>query len=414
MSRSRIRALLLLAFPGFMIGPAASGQDAVELKVVRISDHAIIVRHKVPQFTNMIALDTQDGIVVIDAGSSAAVAAAARERIQEEFGKDRFAYLINTHDHGDHTYGNQAFADVTIVGHQDVQAQMEAGEERRHQTRQQLEGAVAGLTQRLAGMEPGSDQAEGLQKTITYYRTLAEGLGEGFRLTPPNRTFTDEMTLDLGDRTLELSYFGKAHSDTDILIFCPEEGLLATGDLFSPGNDLYIDSERVPFIPRWLENLDWVLSEGTEVNTVLPAHEDPLPLEELTRVRESVRERKAALDGKESAFFDFRDVYEQDGVDAALQRMDELKAQPDAFFFFHAEFDSFVYRLMLDEDLEQAIPLFEKLAILFPEVPNAFDSLGEAYMRADRLDEAVSAFQKCLELDPEHQNAQRRLAEIGR
>ena len=414
MSRSRIRALLLLAFPGFMIGPAASGQDAVELKVVRISDHAIIVRHKVPQFTNMIALDTQDGIVVIDAGSSAAVAAAARERIQEEFGKDRFAYLINTHDHGDHTYGNQAFADVTIVGHQDVQAQMEAGEERRHQTRQQLEGAVAGLTQRLAGMEPGSDQAEGLEKTITYYRTLAEGLGEGFRLTPPTRTFTDEMTLDLGDRTLELSYFGKAHSDTDILIFCPEEGLLATGDLFSPGNDLYIDSERVPFIPRWLGNLDWVLSEGTEVNTVLPAHEDPLPLEELTRVRESVRERKAALDGKESAFFDFRDVYEQDGVDAALQRMDELKAQPDAFFFFHAEFDSFVYRLMLDEDLEQAIPLFEKLAILFPEVPNAFDSLGEAYMRADRLDEAVSAFQKCLELDPEHQNAQRRLAEIGR
>ena len=94
-------------------------------------------------------------------------------------------------------------------------------------------------------------------------------------------------------------------------------------------------------------------------------------------------------------------------------RLDELKAQPERFYFFHGEFDSFVYRLMLDDDLHRAIPLFEKLADLFPEVPNAFDSLGEAYLRADREDEAATAFEQCLELDPDHQNARRRLSEIG-
>ena len=61
---------------------------------------------------------------------------------------------------------------------------------------------------------------------------------------------------------------------------------------------------------------------------------------------------------------------------------------------------------------EAAVPLFEKLAVLFPEVPNAFDSLGEAYLRAEREEEAATAFNTCLQLDPEHQNAQRRLAQI--
>ena len=51
-------------------------------------------------------------------------------------------------------------------------------------------------------------------------------------------------------------------------------------------------------------------------------------------------------------------------------------------------------------------------ATLFPDEPNAFDGLGEAYLRAEREEEAAATFEGCLELDPEHQNALMRLAQI--
>lgn len=404
--------ICLVSFLLSLAPTQGQGQETVEFDVVHLSDHAVIVRQAGPQPTNLIALNAGVGIVVIDTGVSTAVAEAARRRIEEIFGRADFAYLINTHEHGDHTYGNQAFADVTIVGHREVPARMEANETQRHRTHQQVMAGLAALGERMAGMDPASEEAARLQGTVAYYQLLATGLGEAFRLTPPTVTFSQDTTLDLGDSALELVWFGKAHSDSDILIFWPEEGLLATGDLFAPGYDPYLDSERVSFLPRWTEMLNWALDQERGVKTVVPAHGDTLSISELVRVRDYVKTQQDLLEGKSSAFLDFRETFEGEGLEAALRRMDELRAQPDAFFFFHAEFDSFVYGLMLEEALDQAIPLFEKLAVLFPEVPNAFDSLGEAYLRAEREEEASTAFDTCLQLDPEHQNAQRRLAQI--
>ena len=397
----------------FTTGAAAQTADKLHIDVVRLSDRVLIARPTGPQPTNTIAVATERGIVVVDPGISPALAEAKRRRIAEEFGRNDFLYAVDTHDHGDHTYGNQAFADLTIVGHRDVPSGMEANDQARERTRTQINAALPRLRERLAGMEAGSEAAESLGETIAFYEAVASGLGEGFRLTPPTETFADRESLDLGDDTLELVYFGKAHSDTDILVFFTREGLLATGDLFYPDNDLYIDSERVPFLSRWADNLDWILDPDTGVRTVVPGHEDPLPLEEVARIRDFVREQAPLFEGKSSAFFDFRDTFRKDGVEAGLRRMSELKEQPDRFYFLHPEFDSFVYRLMLDDHLGDAIPLFEKLAKLFPEKPNAFDSLGEAYFRADRKDEAKAAFQRCLELDPENRNARARLAELG-
>jgi len=406
------RILFGAVVAGLAAHAGAQAQEAVELEVVRLSPHAILVSPAGPQPTNTIAVETERGIVVIDPGISPIVAGAKRERIAEEFGRRDFAYVIDTHEHGDHTYGNQAFDDATIVGHAAVPLKMEAGEEQRERTRAQITAVLPHLRERLAGLDPGSEEASGLQETIAFYDALANGLGDGFRLTPPTETFGDRMTLELGDQSAELIWFGKAHSDTDILIFFPREGLLATGDLFFPDNDLYIDSERVPFLSRWAEKLDWILDPARDIRTIVPGHGDPLPLEEVARIRDFVAAERPGFDGKRSAFFAFRDVYEDEGVEAGLRAMDDLGSQPDAYFFLHPEFDSFVYGLMLEDRLDQAIPLFEKLAELFPEVPNAFDSLGEAYIRAERTEAAEAAFQRCLALDPDHENARRRLDEI--
>ena len=84
----------------------------------------------------------------------------------------------------------------------------------------------------MATLDPDSDEAKNLHHRIAFDERLHKGLSEGFKLIPPSKTFNDRMTLDLGDLTLKLYYFGRAHSGSDILIQVPEEELLLTGDLF--------------------------------------------------------------------------------------------------------------------------------------------------------------------------------------
>jgi glyoxylase-like metal-dependent hydrolase (beta-lactamase superfamily II) len=349
---------------------------------------------------------------VIDTEVAPTFAEAIRRKIEEVFGRSDFAYVINTHDDGDHTYGNQVFADATIIGMDSVPAAMEGSEEQRQRTIQQVSAALPRLRQVLEGLDPASERGRQMAANVAYYETLLSGLSDGFELTPPTRTFADRLKLDLGDLTVEAVYFGLAHSKSDILVFCPEEHLVATGDLFVPGEDFYIDSERVPFMGRWLENLDSIVNGSFQPDFIVPGHGDLLSTDELRRIEGTVRERQAEFAGKRSAFFAFKNVFERDGLDAALKAMDDLHSRPQEFYFLHPEFDSFVYRLMLDGDLDRAVPLFEKLAALFPTVPNAFDSLGEAYLRQGDKTKATIAFEKCLELDPENENARRRVAEL--
>ena len=70
---------------------------------------------------------------------------------------------------------------------------------------------------------------------------------------------TRKLTLDLGDMTLQLSYYGISHSDSDILIFCPEEKLLATGDVFTPSSYPVIDLDRGGTVQGEIDALNAIL-----------------------------------------------------------------------------------------------------------------------------------------------------------
>lgn len=394
------------------VGWSGQPPGSIRSEVVRLSERAIVVRMLTPQATNVIALESDAGIIVIDTEVSPVLARAIRKTIEETFHRSDFAYVINTHHHGDHTYGNQVFADAVIVGMEDVPARMHAAEPDRERTIQQLSAALPGLRQALAAADPGTERAASLTKSVAYYEAVLSGLTDAFRLTPPVLTFNGRMTFNLGDLTLELVYFGPAHSGTDIVAFCPELNLVATGDLFAPGENPYIDSERWLHLDRWIEILDHMLSNPYAEATVVPGHGDVLTASDIRGVRDFVLAKKAKFAGKSSAFFAFRDAYEDRGLEAGLRELDALRARPDAYFLIHGEFDSYVYRLMADGKLDDAVPLFEKLASLFPDRPNAFDSLGEAYLRKGDREGALTAFERCIQMDPEHENVRKRLEEL--
>ena len=67
----------------------------------------------------------------------------------------------------------------------------------------------------------------------------------------------------------------------------------------------------------------------------------------------------------------------------------------------------------MDGNLDEALPLFHRLAEFFPESDISFDSLGEAYLKKGDTRLAAKYFKQCLERNPDNGNARRRLDAMG-
>ena len=126
---------------------------------------------------------------------------------------------MNTHHHWDHTFGNARFVPSPIWGH------VRCAERVR---------ATATPCARVSAQAP----------------EFTDELSE-VELTPPDRTFSETATVDLGDRELRLAYLGHGHTDNDIVIEVPDAGVLFAGDLLendaAPG---YGDAYPAPGRPR--------------------------------------------------------------------------------------------------------------------------------------------------------------------
>lgn len=402
--------ICVFIFLSVVIGSQGNSQEPLEVDVQKLSRRSIVLKVRGGN-TNVIALDSAEGIVVFDTDVSPALAELIRKRIEREFGHDNFTYVINTHGHGDHTNGNSAFPEAQIIGHINVASEME---ESAKQTPRTIAAIKAGMKRFEAAIEAAKDpeQAESLKTQKKYYEIMLAGLEEGRKPLPPSRTLTEKMVLNLGDMTLELIPFGLAHSRSDIVIHCPEEGLWVTGDLFFEGNDLYIDSERVPYMERWIAVMEKIAATEENTKFIVPGHESILPMDVIQKAFENVKARQAEFAGKESAFVLFKNHIESAGLGSALDKLRDMKSQPGRFYVLHPEIDQYAFRMMMDNRLEEALSIFKVLAEIFPDVSMAYDSLGEVYMRLDNKDMAIQSFEKSLELDAGNRNAVARLAEL--
>jgi len=171
-----------------------------------------------------------EGVIAIDSTSTARRARALFAALRRQTDKP-VQVLVNTHSHGDHTWGNFVFAPATaIVAHERCR-----------------EEAIAGGTT-AAALFPGVDWGE-------------------IRVTPPFVTFEDRLTLYAGDLRIELRYLGPAHTTGDIVAWIPERKLLFAGDLiFNGGMPLAIGGT----IAGWIEALGRLRAFGAE--TIVPGH----------------------------------------------------------------------------------------------------------------------------------------------
>lgn len=78
-----------------------------------------------------------------------------------------------------------------------------------------------------------------------------------------------------------------------------------------------------------------------------------------------------------------------------------------------SDLNSCGYVLLMRGDVREAITVFRINVNLFPQSPNCFDSLGEAYGMAGMKEESKSCYQHVLELDPKNENAKTQLEKLN-
>lgn len=266
-------SIIMIAFLPVLL----KAETELPLHQKRLSEKVLIVwtgDHM--QTIATVALATKKGIVVIETSLIRSHDARVRQAIEKEFGRNDFKYLINTHFHHDHTAGNQIYADATIVGHKNIPAGMreELTGEGLVKLVDKFKGMLKSRNEALANAEPGSREYKLTEEFIACLELAIPELESGFVPTFPSIVFEKNLILDMGDMTFELYSIGGMHTDSDIVIFVPEEGLVAIGDV-APNQMLpYIRKDLKSDFSVTLENWGRIVDSGREIKYVNMAHSD--------------------------------------------------------------------------------------------------------------------------------------------
>ena len=123
-------------------------------------------------------------------------------------------------------------------------------------------------------------------------------LEEAFDVVTPSITFADRHTLDMGDLQLELTFFGKGHSRSDILVYIPQDHILVTSGICYRKLPIISKRHELSDIERHVAVLSPFAQGAKPVGHVIPAHS---PLLRLRNIKHTHNYYQTMLQGLRSA-----------------------------------------------------------------------------------------------------------------
>ncbi|HVU25704.1 MAG TPA: MBL fold metallo-hydrolase [Opitutus sp.] len=174
-----------------------------------------------------------DGYVIVVDANYPAGAAIVIPQLRATTSKP-VRYVIDTHFHPDHAFGNQLWADAGA----EIVAQ---------------EATLAELQR--SGPARWADEAKARPDVAASALAL------------PTLTYRDALAFDDGHRRVELHFFGPGHTHGDTLVWLPHEKILATGDLCANGAFNYLHDSS---LPGWIAVLEKAKALGAAI--VCPGH----------------------------------------------------------------------------------------------------------------------------------------------
>ena len=155
---------------------------------------------------------TSEGVVVLDALSSEAIARQEREAIASVI-KQPVRFLVSSTFHNNYTWGNVAYQDVIKIGHENYRADL------------------------LSQMQRDRVSPENQKARL------------------PQVTYRDRLTIHLGGKEIQILYLGRGHTRGDSIIFVPQDRIAYVSELFFSDQFLYInDGYGLSWLKRWMRS----------------------------------------------------------------------------------------------------------------------------------------------------------------
>jgi glyoxylase-like metal-dependent hydrolase (beta-lactamase superfamily II) len=218
---------------------------------------------------------TRDGVVVIDALGSPALAQRLIEQIKKVTDKP-MTHLIVTHYHADHIYGLQVFkaAGVRVIAHRK---------------------ALEYLNSETAQLRLQASRVD-----------LAPWVNDQTKLQLADQWIDGPVDLTVGDQLVQLRPVGPSHTPEDLVVYFPMKKLLFAGDLVFRG--------RIPYVGgadsrQWIAALDALLAMDAKV--VVPGHgpKSESAREDMVMTRDYLKYLRASMGEAAKNLDPFDDAY---------------------------------------------------------------------------------------------------------
>jgi len=195
---------------------------------------------------------TRDGVVMIDTPTVPADALRWSDEIAK---RGELRYVINTEPHFDHILHNYLFPGI-LISHKG--------------TREVLAAPPAWSPQ------TGTVVSKEEEFRATFKFNTGSPLPDEYRLTLPDITFSQQLTLYLGEHIIELIHL-PGHTASQIAVYIPQEKVIVTGDNVAHKTQTALH-ESLP--DQWLESLKKI--EEMDVEVIIPGHGEPCDKRYLT------------------------------------------------------------------------------------------------------------------------------------
>ena len=220
MNRIINRAALLAATLFFCVSAQAQfGNAPAELELIKLNDDMYVISNvAVPGLVTVLVTD--EGVVLVD--DKFEIDYDGIMRLVRSVTDQPVKYVINTHYHGDHSGGNALLQErgAKVVASENARIKM-------------VEESQPGL---------------------------------------PDVTLDEHVRIYLGGVPVDAYYFGRSHTDGDVVVHLPEHSIIVMGDMFTHGDGLpqLVDYRGGGSMRAWPRTLDGALALDFE--TVIPGH----------------------------------------------------------------------------------------------------------------------------------------------
>lgn len=206
-----------MALVALGVGNAAMAQDE-DIKAVQVSGHLYMLEGS---GGNVGVSAGEDGILMVD--DKFAKDEPAVRALLKDINPGPLKFVLNTHFHGDHTGGNEAFGkEAVIIAQENVRKRL------------------------MEDSQPG--------------------------VALPVVTFEDKVTVHFNGDTIDIIHFPAGHTDTDSVVFFRESNVVHMGDHFFSGRFPFIDLKGGGSVQGYLDNVAKILAMLPDDVKLIPGH----------------------------------------------------------------------------------------------------------------------------------------------